>query len=78
LTAGQLYALGGLLLLDHSAAGQLKRTLAEESEAILVFDDDVIYEKPASELAGLVERRDMGTWFRRVRDETNAHFAKSQ
>jgi hypothetical protein len=77
-SAGKLYALAGLLLLDHSAAGRLQRTLGEESEAILVFDSDVVSEKPVSELAGLVERRDMGTWFRGVRDETNAHYAKSQ
>jgi hypothetical protein len=77
-SAGKLYALAGLLLLDQPAAGRLQRTLAEESQAILVFDRDVAYEKPVSELAGMVERHDMGTWFRRMRDETNAHFAKSQ
>lgn len=77
-SAGKLYALAGLLLLDHLAAGRLQRTLAEESQAILVFDSDVIDEKPVRELAGIVERRDMGTWFRRVRDETNAHYAKYQ
>jgi len=74
--AGKLYALAGLLLLDRPAASRLQRTLAEESLAILVIDSDVIYEKPVRELADIVERRDMGTWFRRVRDETNAHYAK--
>jgi hypothetical protein len=60
-SAGKLYALAGLRLLDHSAAGRLQRTLGEESKAILVFDSDVVSEKPVSELAGLVERRDMRT-----------------
>lgn len=76
LPAGKLYALAGLLLLDRTAAGRLQRSLANDSQEILVFDSDVAGEKPASELAGIVERRDMGTWFRRVRDETDAYYAK--
>jgi hypothetical protein len=75
--AGKLYALAGLLLLDRTAAARLQRSLAEDSKAIMVFDSDVVYEKPVRDLAVMVEQRDMGTWFRRVRDETNAHYAKS-
>lgn len=76
--AGKLYAFAGLLLLDRPAAGRLQRTLAEDSQAILVFDSDTVYKKPVGELAGIVERRDLATWFRRGRDETNAHYAKSR
>ena len=77
-SAGKLYALAGLLLLDPPAAVRLQRTLADQSELIIVFDSDSISQKPLSEVAGMVEGRDMGRWFRRVRDETNAYYAKSQ
>jgi hypothetical protein len=77
-SAGKLYALAGLQLLDRPAAGRLQRTLAEESQKIVVFDSDIVWEKPVSELAGLVERRDMATQFRRTSDEVNAHYAKSR
>ena len=74
--AGKLYALAGLLVLDRPAAGRLRRTLAEESQTIVVCDSDVVDEKPVSELADIVERREMGPEFRRMRDETNAYYAK--
>lgn len=76
--AGKLYALAALLLLDRPAGRRLQRTLAAEPQPILVFDSDMAYEKPVNELAAMVERRDMGTWFRQVRDETIAHYAKSR
>lgn len=77
LPAGKLYALAGLLLLDQAAAARLQHSLAEDSQTILVFDSDVGYETPVRDLALMVGVRDMGEWFRRVRDETNAHYAKS-
>lgn len=77
-SAGKLYALAGLQLLDRPAASRLRRTLAEESRKIVVFDSDVVWQKPVGELAGIVERRDMGTRFRKGRDEVNAHYAKSR
>jgi hypothetical protein len=76
--AGKLYALAGLLLLDRPAAAKVQQTLARESQVILVFDSDVALRKPVSELAAMVVRRKMGTAFRRVRDETNAYYAKKQ
>ena len=76
--AGKLYALAGLQLLDRLAASRLERMLAEESKRIVVFDSDVVWEKPVRELADIVERRDMGTQFRRMRDEVEAHYAKSR
>jgi hypothetical protein len=77
-SAGKLYALAGLRLLDRPAAGRLQRTLAGESQAIVVFDSDVVHRKPVRELAGLVARRNMGRRFRQLRDETNTHYAKRQ
>lgn len=76
--AGRLYALAGLQLLDRPAATRLERMLAEDSKRIVVFDSDVVWEKPVRELADIVERRDMGTQFRRMRDEVEAHYAKSR
>ena len=76
--AGKLYALAALRLLDRPAASRLERMLVEESKTIMVFDSDVVWEKPVRELADMVERRDMGTQFRRTRDEVEAHYAKSR
>jgi hypothetical protein len=76
--AGQLYAFAALLLLDPTAADRLRGMLAEASETILIFDSDVVYEGPVAETAAMIERRNLGAWFRRVRDETNAHYSKSQ
>ena len=77
-SAGKLYALAALLLLDRMAADRLRGTLAEESNTILVLDSDVMYEKPVAELAAMIERGNLGASFRRVRDETNAHYSKSE
>jgi hypothetical protein len=77
-SAGKLYALAGLQLLDRPAASRLRRMLAEESGKIVVFDSDVVWDKPVEELAGFVERRGMGAQFRKVRDEVNAHYATAR
>ena len=76
LPAGKLYAFAGLLLLDRTAAARLRRPLVEDSQVILVVDSDVAHQKPVRDLAVMVEDRDMGSWFRRARDETDAHYAK--
>jgi hypothetical protein len=76
--AGKLYALAGLLLLDRPAAAAVQQTLARESQVIVVFDSDMVLRKRVNELADVVVRRQMGRAFRRVRDETNAHYAKKQ
>ena len=74
--AGQLYALAALLLLDPAAAEPLKASLSVDSRKILVIDSDTSYEKPVRDLATMVERQEMGRWFRRIRDETTEYFAK--
>jgi hypothetical protein len=74
--AGRLYALAGVLLLDAQRAGPLRASLSLDRREILVMDSDTSYEKPVRELAAMVEQRNMGRWFRRVRDETTAYFAK--
>lgn len=76
--AGRLYALAGLLLLDRPAAVRLQGTLAADPQRIMVVDADVYYKKPISGLAATIERRDAGTWFRQVRDETMAYYAASR
>lgn len=75
--AGKLYALAGLLVLDRTAAAGLQRSLDASAQKVLVFDSDVVYEKQVREAAAIVEQRDMGIWFRKVRDDTSAHYAKS-
>lgn len=75
--AGKLYALAALLLLDPAAAPPLRASLAVDSDKILVIDSDTSYEKPVRDLVNMVERQDMGRWFRRVRDETTEYSAKS-
>ena len=76
LPAGKLYAFAGLLLLDRTVAARLRRSLVEDSQAILVFDSDVADQKTVRDLAVMVEHRGMGSSFRRARDETDAHYAK--
>jgi hypothetical protein len=75
--AGKLYALAALLLLDPDAAQPLRVSLSLDSRKILVIDSDTSYENPVRDLAIMVERQDMGRWFRRARDETTEYFAKS-
>jgi len=75
--AGTLYGFAALLLLDPTAAEPLRVSLSVDERRILVIESDTSYEKPVRDLAKMVEQRDMGRWFRRVRDETNEYFAKS-
>lgn len=74
--AGRLYALAGLLVLDAKAADRVSASLSRGVRRILVIDSDTSYEKPVPELAAMVEQREMGMWFRRVRDETSDYFGK--
>jgi hypothetical protein len=75
--AGKLYGFAALLLLDPAGAEPLRASLSADERRILVIDSDNSYEKPVQDLAKMIEQRDMGRWFRRVRDETNEYFAKS-
>jgi hypothetical protein len=74
--AGRLYALAGLLLLDPKAAERVRAALSRDARRILVIESDTSYEKPTSELAALVEQHEMGTWFRRARNETSDYYRK--
>lgn len=73
--AGKLYAFAGLLLLDHAAAEAVRASLARSIEEILVIDSDTSYEKGVRDVADMIQQRDLGRWFRRMRDETNQYFA---
>jgi len=55
----------------------LNVSLAADERRIVVIENDISYEKPVRDVATMVEQRDLGRWFRRVRDETNEYFAES-
>ena len=73
-SAGKLYGFAALLLLDSAAAEPLRVSLSVDERRILVIESDMSYERPVRDLAKMVEQRDMGRWFRRVRDETHEYF----
>ena len=76
--AGRLYALAGLLMLDRAAANRVTSALGADAQVVRVFDSDTAYEKPVRDVAMMIEDQNMGESFRRVRDETNACFARQR
>jgi hypothetical protein len=63
-------------MLDAKASERVRASLSTDVRRILVVDSDTLYEKPVREVAAMVEQREMGMWFRRVRYETSDYFAK--
>jgi hypothetical protein len=74
--AGKLYALAALRLLDPSAAEPVRAALAADTAEILVLEGDTVRRESPGILADEIARQQMGEAFRRVRDETNDHFAR--
>ena len=76
--AGRLYALAGLALLDPTAARALAESLSTNGQRLTFVDGDVVATRSVRDLAGVVETSDMGTRFRRQREEVNRYFAERQ
>lgn len=77
-SAGRLYALAGLALLDPTAARVLAESLSTSGERLTFVESDVATTRSVRDLAGVVETSDMGTRFRRQREEVNRYFAEKQ